>query len=277
MAQLQVNANQSNLGESSGKFLMALENLAEQAGGEAPKPERPNTRFIDDLRSSGGNDQLYAIYVQTVSIEQSIKSWKDLAEKISKAWPKWTLLKQLAYHAVSIDQDRVFLGQVEMIEQHRQLLAEPDLIEPLTKGLNQLLRDALNELQSAWDGAWNAGEALLEKDDNWNKLEADQKHELRLKRQLLEKNKPVFEVEDSASIIKTLDSIGLEGLKDRIAAMSSRYSDMLFEAAKLMEPKAQVVDIKKLTLRSSDEVDDWLAEAGAILKKALEKGPVVIR
>ncbi|MPM71019.1 hypothetical protein SDC9_117982 [bioreactor metagenome] len=277
MAQLQVNANQSNLGESSGKFLMELEKLAEQAGGEAPKPERPNTRFIDDLRSSGGNDQLYAIYVQTVSIEQSIKAWKDLAEKINKAWPKWTLLKQLAYHAVSIDQDRVFIGQVEMIEQHRQLLAEPDLIEPLTKGLNQMLRDALNELQSAWDAAWNAGEALLEKDDNWNKLEGDQKHELRLRRQLLAKNKPVFEVEDSAAIIKTLDSIGLQGLKDRIAAMPGRYSDMLFEAAKLMEPKAQVVDIKKLTLRSSEEVDGWLAEAGAMLKKALEKGPVVIR
>ena len=187
------------------------------------------------------------------------------------------MLKQLAFHAVSIDQDRVFIGQVEMIEQHRQLLAEPDLIEPLTKGLNQMLRDALNELQSAWDAAWNAGEALLEKDDNWNKLEGDQKHELRLRRQLLAKNKPVFEVEDSASIIKTLDSIGLQGLKDRIAAMPGRYSDMLFEAAKLMEPKAQVVDIKKLTLRSSEEVDGWLAEAGAMLKKALEKGPVVIR
>lgn len=277
MALLQVNANQSNLGESSGKFLMELEKLAEQAGGEAPKPEKPDTRFIDDLRSSGGNDQLYAIYVQAVSIEQSIKSWKDLAEKINKAWPKWTLLKHLAYHAVSIDQDRVFIGQVDMIEQHRQLLAEPDLIEPLTKGLNQMLRDALNELQSAWDAAWNAGEALLEKDDNWNKLEADQKHELRLKRQLLEKNKPVFEVEDSVSIIKTLDSIGLEALKDRIAAMPGRYNDMLVEAAKLMEPKAQVVDIKKLTLRSSNEVDDWLAEAGAMLKKALEKGPVVVR
>ena len=59
--------------------------------------------------------------------------------------------------------------------------------------------------------------------------------------------------------------------------MPGRYSDMLFEAAKLMEPKAQVVDIKKLTLRSTNEVDAWLAEAGAMLKKALEKGPVVIR
>jgi hypothetical protein len=98
-----------------------------------------------------------------------------------------------------------------------------------------------------------------------------------LKRQLLAKNKPVFEVEDSVSIIKTLDSIGLQGLKDRIAAMPGRYNDMLVEAAKLMEPKAQVVDIKKLTLRSSEEVDGWLAEAGAMLKKALEKGPVVIR
>jgi hypothetical protein len=94
---------------------------------------------------------------------------------------------------------------------------------------------------------------------------------------LLAKNKPVFEVEDSVSIIKTLDSIGLQGLKDRIAAMPGRYNDMLVEAAKLMEPKAQVVDIKKLTLRSSEEVDGWLAEAGAMLKKALEKGPVVVR
>jgi len=59
--------------------------------------------------------------------------------------------------------------------------------------------------------------------------------------------------------------------------MPGRYSDMLFEAAKLMEPKAQVVDIKKMTLRSSEEVDGWLAETGAMLKKALEKGPVVIR
>ena len=187
------------------------------------------------------------------------------------------MLKHLAYHAAPIDHDRAFLGQVEMIEQRRQLLTEPDLIEPLTKGLNQLLRDALNELDSAWNEAWNAGEALLEKDDDWNALDPDQRHSLRVKRQLLERSKPAFDVQDSTSIIKTLDIIGLEALKDRIAAMPSRYSDMLLEAAKLMEPKAQVVDINKLMLRSTDEVDDWLAETGTKLKKALEKGPVVIR
>jgi hypothetical protein len=277
MVQLQLNANQSNLGEFSGKFLDKLESLAQGAGGEAPKPQKPDTKFIDDLRSQGGNDQLYAIYMQADVIEQSIKTWKELSSKISKAWPKWELLKHLAYHAVPIDQDRVFLGQVEMIEEYRKLLAEPDLIEPLTKGLNQLLREELNTLQGAWDAAWNAGEALLETDENWNKLEPEQKDDLRLKNQLLEKNKPTFEVEDSASIIKTLDTIGLEAMRDRIAAMASRYNSMLFEAAKLMEPKAQIVDIKKLTLHSNEDVELWLEEAGSMLKKALEKGPVVIR
>jgi len=277
MAQLQLNATQSNLGEYSGTFVMELERLANQAGGDAPKPEKPDTRFIDDLRSVGGNDQLYAIYIQAESIESSIKQWKELATKIGKAWPKWIMLKHLAYHAAPIDHDRAFLGQVEMIEQRRQLLTEPDLIEPLTKGLNQLLRDALNELDSAWNEAWNAGEALLEKDDDWHALDPDQRHSLRVKRQLLERSKPAFDVQDSTSIIKTLDVIGLEALKDRIAAMPARYSDMLLEAAKMMEPKAQVVDINKLMLRSTDEVDDWLAETGAKLKKALERGPVVIR
>lgn len=277
MAMLQLSANQTNLGEFAGKFLDELYALAQKAGGEEPKPEQPNTRFIEDLRTQGGNDQLYAIYMQADVIEQSVKTWKELSSKISKAWPKWELLKRLAHHVVSIDQDRVFLGQVEMIEQHRKLLAEPDLIEPLTKGLNQLLREELNSLRDDWESAWNAGEALLATDENWNKLEPEQKHDLRLKNQLLEKNKPTFEVEDSASIIKTLDVIGLEALGDRIAAMTSRYNDMLFEAAKLMEPKAQVVDIKKLTLRSHEDIDLWLTEAEAMLKKALEKGPVVIR
>jgi hypothetical protein len=277
MSKLKINANQANLSESADTFLMELKALAEQAGGEAPKPEKPDTSFIDDLRSSSGNDQLLAIHLQAESIERSIDNWEILAKKIENAWPKWSLLEPLAHHAAPVDQDRIFLDQVEMIKKHRQLLEEPDLIEPLTKGLNQLLRDELNTLQDAWDEAWDTGEALLTKDDNWNKLPPEQKYKLRSDRLLLEKNRPVFEVEDSVSIIKTLDSIGLDNLKDRIAAMPGRYSEMLVEAARLMEPKAQIVTIKKPTLRSDSEVDDWLAEVEATLKNALEKGPVVIR
>ncbi len=277
MSKLKINANQANLSEFADTFLMELKALAEQAGGEAPKPEKPDTSFIDDLRSSSGNDQLLAIHLQAESIERSIDNWEILAKKIENAWPKWSLLENLARHAAPVDQDRVFLDQVEMIKKDRQLLEEPDLIEPLTKGLNQLLRDELNTLQDAWDEVWDTGEALLTKDDNWNKLPPEQKYKLRSDRLLLEENRPVFEVEDSVSIIKTLDSIGLDNLKDRIAAMPGRYSEMLVEAARLMEPKAQIVTIKKPTLRSDSEVDDWLAEVEATLKNALEKGPVVIR
>ena len=277
MVLLHLNANSTNLGEYAGKFLNELENLANLGGGESPKPEKPNTQFIDELRMLGGNDLLYAIYTQASLIEKSITEWKKLAKKIEKSWPNWVVLKNLAMLAKSIDEDGVYRSQVSMIEQRRQLLTEPNLVEPLIKSLNQFLREELNELEKSWDAAWDVGEMQLASDDNWNKLEPEQKHALRLPRQLMEKSKPAFEVEDSVSIIKTLQSIGLEGLKDRIGAMHGRYGELLVESARMMEPKAQVVTVKRQTLYSSDEVDAWLEETGSILSAALEQGPVVVQ
>jgi tetrahydromethanopterin S-methyltransferase subunit G len=277
MSMLQIEASQTNLGEFSVKFLDKLEALAESAGGDVPKPEKPNTMFIEELRSQGGNDQLYAIYMQKEVIGKSIQTWQEISSKISKVYPNWELLKRLMHYATPIDYDKVFVGQVEIIEQHRKLLAEPDLIEPLIKGLNQLLRDELNTLHEIWANEWETGESLLLADESWNKLTPEDKYNLRLKHQLLEINKPSFEVDDSTSIIKTLDKISLEFLRDRIAAMSSRYNQILLEAAKMMEPKAQIVDIKKVVLHSVEDIKLWVKESEAILKEALKKGPVVIR
>ena len=277
MGKLCSNVTQDNLNEQASIFISKLEELANQAGGEAPKPERPNTEFINELKLQTGNTLLLSLFYQAASIGQAIKEWGTLAEKIGKRWSQWVLLQNLAEHAASLDQDNVFLAQVSMIEQQRQLLVDPDLIEPLIKNLTQLLRDELNTLEQRWDRAWNKGEEVLASDENWNKLQPDQKHNLRLTRQLLEKAKPQFAVQDSESIIKTLDTIGLEGLRDRIAAMNGRYAEILVESARLMEPETQFITVKKPTLRTSDDVDTWLEELRVALNRAVEKGPVVVR
>ena len=36
-------------------FLQKMQDLANRAGGEAPKPERPDTQFLDDIRLTAGN------------------------------------------------------------------------------------------------------------------------------------------------------------------------------------------------------------------------------
>ena len=43
-------------------FLKKMFDLAEEAGGEEPKPARPNTAFLDEIRLAAGNEQLLLLY-----------------------------------------------------------------------------------------------------------------------------------------------------------------------------------------------------------------------
>ncbi len=277
MILLDLKINQTNLNENSNAFLDKLEELANKVGGDAPKPEKQDVTFIMDLKKQSGNAQLFSIFNQSSFIEQRIKLWKPLHQKILKRWSHWLVLKNLARHAQSLDQDNLILDQVSIIEQKRQLLVDPDLIEPLIKSLTDLLRTELNKLEKKWDDAWSQGETLLVSDENWDKIDREQKYDLRLSNQLVDKSKPEFSVQDSEAIIKTLDSIGIVGLRDRIAAMDGRFKKVLVEAARLMEPKTQVINVKKPTIRTTVDVDRWLEETRVELNAALEKGPVIIR
>ena len=48
------------------------------------------------------------------------------------------------------------------------------------------------------------------------------------------------------------------------------------EAAKLLEPKTQFVQLPRRTLKTEAEIEQWVAEVQAQLTAALAKGPVAI-
>jgi hypothetical protein len=48
-------------------------------------------------------------------------------------------------------------------------------------------------------------------------------------------------------------------------------------AAKELEPKAQIIDIPRQTIKTEEDIETYLQELGKQLKAALKKGPVVIR
>ena len=81
------------------QFLQKMLELADQAGGEAPKPARPDTTFLDEIRLTAGNEQLLALYNRRDELSTSIDNWTDLAERIAKRWPNWIRLKRLIAHA----------------------------------------------------------------------------------------------------------------------------------------------------------------------------------
>jgi hypothetical protein len=66
------------------EFLQKLSALAEDAGGDAPRPAKPNTSHLDDIRRAAGNEQLLAIYNLRDELKQQIDDWQALNDSIKK-------------------------------------------------------------------------------------------------------------------------------------------------------------------------------------------------
>jgi len=258
------------------QFIQKMMDMADRAGGEAPKPERPATSSLDEIRLTSGNEQLLLIYNRRDELTQQIDEWTNLADRIDKRWPAWNILKRLSGHVNGIQDADVILAQVKTVEKQRQLLEEPDLIAPLVGSLTQLLRDELNKVKADWDQQWKMGEERLNSDENWQKLEPEQKHDLRVPHGLVKGAVPNINVEDTSAVLATLDAITLPALKDRIAAMPGRYEQIILEAARLLEPQIKKAVLPSATLKTDADVDQWVANTSARLKEQIKDGPVIV-
>lgn len=257
-------------------FLEKMLSLAARAGGDPPKPTLPDIKFLHEIRLAAGNEQLLALYNQRENIGQCIQAWTDLAQRIETRIQNWERLKLLATHVQGMPDAEAYASQIKNIETQRQFLAEPDLIPPLIKHLTQLLRDALNQIQSDWDREWQAGETRLKQDTNWQQLESEQRYELRFPHGLVEAACPAIELDTTDAILRTLGQTKLTALKDRIAAMSGRYDQILLEAALLLEPELQKVSLPARTLKTQEDVDAWLDQTRKLLMDKLSQGPILV-
>lgn len=258
-------------------FLQKMLELSNHAGGEAPKPDQPETTVLDDIRLTAGNEQLLSLYNQREDLGNKIDDWTDLADRIAKRWPNWDVLKRLTGHAASVKEAEFILAQVKTIEQQRQLLEEPDLITPLISNLTQLLRDELNRLDKAYQSGHDQGMERLNDDLNWQQLEPEQRNQLLSEQKLTLADRPIVEVQNTVEVLSTLDACALSMFIDRVAAMPSRFDNVAAGAAELCEPKAQFIQVPRRTLKTDEEIDAWLEDVKQQLKTALPNGPIVIK
>ncbi|OQX14377.1 MAG: hypothetical protein BWK73_09690 [Thiothrix lacustris] len=258
-------------------FLQKMHALADNAGGEAPQPNKPDTRILNDIRLSAGNEQLLALYNQREALTQAIDDWQNLQERIGKRWPAWLILKRLAKQAGGLADGEILRSQVETLEQQRQLLVEPDPLTPITTSLTQLLRTELKRLEQAYDAQHQQGIARLDADPNWQQLEQEQRHELLAEQRLTLSDKPQIELGDTAAVLATLERLPLSGLADRLAALPGRFNAVAQSAAELLEPQTQFVQLPRSMLKTEAEIEAWLETARQQLTAALAQGPVMIR
>lgn len=259
------------------QFLQKMQELANRAGGEVPKPERPNCQFLEDIRLTAGNEQLLVLYNRRDELPALIDTWTATAEQLEQRWPAWLILKRLAQHAQGIQDVEAIVAQIKTIEEQRQLLQEPDLIAPLLISLTQLLREELNRLQQQYDQRHQEGMKRLEQDDNWQQLEPEQRHQLLGEQRLTLADKPEIDLASTESILISLDKVSLTMFADRVAALPARFDNATADAAELVEPQAQFIQVPRRTLKTEAEIDSWIEDVMQQLKEALQDGPIIIR
>lgn len=259
------------------QFLQKLEDLADKAGGEAPKPARPETAQLSDIRLSAGNEQLLALYNSYEQLSTAITTWADLKERIDKRMPSWTMLKRLAGYTNGIQDAEILITQVNHIERERQLLEEPDPIAPLAGNLTQLLRDELNRLDKEYQACHEKGMARLKTDESWQTLEPEQRNTLLAAQKLTLADRPNVALGSTEEVLQTLAQINLSMFADRVAAMPGRFGNVLVSAAELLEPETQTIQLPRRMLKTEADIDVWVEEIRQQLKAGLAKGPIVIR
>lgn len=250
-------------------LLAELETAARASGGEAPAPAAESVPDGAILRGLAGADLLVRLADEAPALTQRLLAWRSAGQRIDQRLPRWRLAERL-----------VRLGAVaqtvalDAVKANRALLADPDPVAPIVQEAAEALRGQLNGAWAAWEKAWSAGEARLHDDSLWSRLTPEQKLDIRAKTGVRQIERPA--VDTPEAIADALDRRSLEAWEDVTKALPGRIGEALAEAAAELEPKSKSVRLPGGLIRTTSELDQWLATARQRLSDGLEDGSPVI-
>ncbi len=255
-------------------FLDRLTELANAAGGDAPMPSRPDTAFLDALRSLAGPEQLAAFCEKRKEVGTAITRWKKLSERAATRRSLWDRSENLAGHAAGLGIMREVGPEIEAICEHRSLLDDADHVTPLIARLAGELRAEVAARHEAMLAAWTDAEKTLGGERSWMAVTPEQQAALRERHGLGRPTAPIVRTDEE--LLTALDRQSLAARADAVAAVPERVRRVIEEAARLLKPEARRVALQPATLQTEAEVKAWIAAQEKTLLDAVKKGPVVV-
>lgn len=260
--------------EAASQFLQKALELAASAGGDAPRPERPDTSELRSLQAFSGNEQLLKIHELKDDLGTKLASWKKNAEALAKRWPAWERLNDLLNYAKGLPEAQSCETSVGAMRAGRTLLSDPDPTPELVKRLTAALRVALGRLQDDLAGAVKSGEEKLVSSDLWRRLTNEQRASLGTTHQLQASSGELLGSDDE--ILTALRRSTLTDRRNLLDAVPQRFARALDEASRLLEPKAQRVSLAGATIHDAAELEHWLEQARMQVQEKLKEGPVIL-
>jgi len=255
-------------------FILFARELADKAGGDGPKPERPNTALFDEIASEVGNAQLLKLYDHRDEIRALLSAWQTTAAKIEQRMDGWQSLGCLIDVCKDLSFEAALKKEAHVIRAERRLLDNPDPVNVLVSDTTEKLRKAIQHRHQSYSDAFAEQVEMLAKDKHWPQLTDEQRSELLSKRKL-ESPSPLL-VSTTEDIIERLSECSIGQWSDRESALSSKFDSVRQEAAELLQPKIQRVVLPRATFETDAEIDVWLQETEQTLKAKLKDGPVML-
>ncbi|MCY3759978.1 MAG: BREX system P-loop protein BrxC [Gemmatimonadetes bacterium] len=260
--------------EATGRLLHKLWELARNAGGEAPLPERPGTRHLSELQSLAGNEQLLALLERHDTLSANLEDWTKAGRLAETRLLAFQRLQTLARHADSLDAAREAKPQIEAIVADRRLLDPSDPVPGLAGNLTNALRTELAESQKRYDETYGVELKRLEETESWQRIE--QKDRGAIFARLRISKATTGATGSEQEVLESLERISLDGWRTRTAALPHLFAQARAEADKLVEPEIRHVKLESRTLRTAEEVDAWVRKTEQDLLRQVEQGPIVI-
>jgi hypothetical protein len=255
-------------------FLNRLSRLAEQAGGDAPLPKCPDISHVTDIANRVGNDQLKAIFDSKESFSKQISDWQSNRDLIAQRSPRWRQLVDLLKFAADLPVATEVQPEVAAIRNNRTLLASPDPVPGMVEKLTNALRTALNQAHEKFSKDYDTRLEALTESQSWKQIAQPQRHEILGANGIREMLK--IAVGTTEEVLDTLRHTKLSELRAISDALPTRFQKAASAAAKLLEPKAQHVQLPSGTIKDDVELKLWLAKAEDCIRKQLKDGPVIV-
>ena len=261
--------------EAAAQALTKLLSLAASAGGDAPRPEPPDTQAVTALQMLSGNAQLLKIHEQRDDLAAKLAAWKKSADAITKRWPGWERLQDFQRFAAGLPEAEATAVSIAAITEGRGLLAEPDPVPELTKQLATALRLALGKLQDDLAAAFSKGEAKLAASPVWAGRTDEQCATIATACQLSPPPKAAIGTENE--ILAALNARSLADRGNLLDAVPQRFARALEEAGKLATPDGVRVPLPAAVIKTTEELDQWLAGVRKQVVEKLDGGcPVIL-
>jgi hypothetical protein len=144
----------------------------------------------------------------------------------------------------------------------------------MVEKLTGALRTALNETHGKFSADYDTRLTMLTESPTWKQITQPQRHEILGANGI--RVMPTIAVGTTEEILDTLRHTKLSELRALGDALPTRFNNATGASAKLLEPKAQHVQLPGGTIKTDDDLKAWLTEAEDCIRKKLKEGPVIL-